>query len=128
MAVFRIIPAGDIELGPDGDFVYAEGPEYIRIRLAARFQFYRGEYFLDTRQGIPYYRDALGRKSPDLNVLRSTFREVILTTPGVISLKSFSLTFDPAERIITFNFHAIVKGGEVKVTERDPDFIVGAAA
>jgi hypothetical protein len=126
MAIFRLIPAGDLQLNEAGDFVWLEtgSPTYTRQRLAARFQFVLGEYFLDQRQGISYYRDVFV-KNPDLDVLRSLFRRVILTTPDIVGIASYALSYDEAARAMTFNFVAIHASGEkVVVTPSDEDFIV----
>lgn len=127
MAIFHIIPAGDLALTPSGDFAWVEGPAQIRQRLAARFKFWLGEYFLDTRQGIPYLRDVFV-KSPDLDVIDSLFRRVIMTTPGVLALAKFELLYKPEERKLYFKFHALVEGGTVTVNFGDDDFIVSLAS
>lgn len=128
MAIFHLIPKGDIALtGPGGDFVWIEGPPQIRQRLSVRFQFWLGEYFLDTRQGIPYRRDVF-IKNPDIDVIDSLFRRVITTTPGVLAIVRFQLRYEPGERKLYFSFHAKVEGGEVIVNEGDDDFIVSLSA
>lgn len=123
MPIFRLIPAGDLELSSTGDIVWSTGPDYIRQRLAARFQFFLGEYFLDTRQGIPYFRDVFV-KFPNLELIRSIFRKVILTTPGVLQLDKFELDYNDSARQLTFTFSARVEGGTVTVNPGDQDFLV----
>jgi hypothetical protein len=124
VAIFHVIPAGDLELSATGDFVWIEGPAQIRQRIAARLKFWLGEYFLDVRQGVPYLRDVLV-KNPDLNVIDSLFRRIVLSTPGVLSLSNFAIRFERAERRIYVTFHAKVEGGVVIVRPGDDDFIIG---
>jgi hypothetical protein len=123
VAVFRIIPAGDLALNEDGDLVILEDIAYLRQKLAVRFKFFLGEWFLDLRQGIPYYRDIFV-KNPNLDVIRSLFRRVILGTPGVLSLPRFELQYDEAARRAHFDFQAVCRGGMIEVSPDDEDFIV----
>src|SRR3954447_26510569 len=104
MAVFRVIPAGDLALTPDEtQLQIIEGVAAVRQKLASRFRMFLGEWFLDQRQGVPYYRDILV-KSPNLGVIRSVFRKVILTTPGVLGITTFTLALDRVSRILSFDF------------------------
>lgn len=122
MAVFRIIPPGDLAL-KNGSPYYIAGPAYIRQKLSVRFKFFQREWFLNQLEGIPYYRDVFV-KNPNLDVVNSLFKRVIRTCPGVLGLRSYSSRFDAAERVLYFRFVAIVEGGEVIVAEKDRDFIV----
>lgn len=125
MAIFRTIPTGDLELQA-GTFVLIDGIRQLRQRLASRFQFAKGEWFLDLRQGIPYFQDVL-RKDPNLGLIRSIFRRVILTTPGVVGIKAFDIRYDEAARRLSFAFHAQGTEGDVRVSFEDDDFIVSVA-
>ncbi len=128
-AAYRVIPAGDLALvGGTFTELRAEVPDerlqFLRQKLATRFQFFLGEWFLDLRQGIPYYRDVFIHR-PNVDVIRSLFRRVILTTPGIVRLASFSQRFVPGERRLYSAFEAVADTGEtISVTENDKDFIV----
>lgn len=123
MAIFIAIPKGDLALDEYRTFTFVQEVPLIRQRLSSRFKFFLGEYFLDLRQGIPYYRDVF-LKHPDLDVVRTLFRKVILSTPGVQTLASFNLAYDDSARLLTFDFQAVVEGGVIVVTPDDDDFIV----
>lgn len=127
MPIIHIIPIGDIELDETGDPVWTDGPTYIRQRLSVRFKFWLGEYFLDLRQGIPYRREVFV-KNPNIDRIREIFRQVIVTTPGVLRLNTFELNYDPSARRMTFKFHASVEGGEVRVNHDDQDFIISLSS
>jgi hypothetical protein len=121
------IPAGDLAL-ENGTLVFCEGSAFYRQKLASRFKFFLGTWFLDKRQGIPYFRDVFV-KNPDLDLIRSLFRRVILTTPGIKAIKRFSLVFDPSTRQCRFDFAATLIGGEaIVVKPEDRDFIIDLAA
>jgi hypothetical protein len=123
--IVRIIPAGDLAL-VGGTFVFLQpGPEYTRQKLAARLKFFLGEWFLDRRLGVPYFKHVFVR-NPDLDVIRQMFRKVILGTAGVLGIvdDAITLTYDRVSRSLSVSFAALVEGGVVTVNPGDPDFII----
>lgn len=126
MAIIRIDEAGDLAL-ENGNFVWLRGIDWVRQRLVTRFRMFQGEWFLDTRQGVPYFRSVLV-KNPDLGVIRSIFRRIILTTPGVISITHFEVRYDDSARHLEFEFSARATTGTITVQAGDRDFIVDVAA
>jgi hypothetical protein len=137
MPVYRLIPAGDLALtrdpdkratglaalGAGGSLVVIEGVEQVRGRLAARTKFFRGEWFLDLRQGVPYYRDALV-KNPNLPLIRSLLRRAYLDTPGVLSVPRLDLAVNEGTRVANVVFEAVCDGGKIIVKPGDNDFLV----
>ncbi len=129
--IFRIIPAGDIDI-VNGDLVLLTGLAWARQQLASRFKFFLGEFFLDQREGVPYYRDVF-IKNPDLRVIRSVFRKVALSIKDskgaalVTSFPSFEIVYTPATRSLAFSFQAVLNSGELlSVSASDADFIISA--
>ncbi|HVJ27424.1 MAG TPA: hypothetical protein VM493_07760 [Vicinamibacterales bacterium] len=122
MAVIQVIPEGDLAL-ENGNFVWIEGSSLVRQNIASRFSFYAGEWFLDLREGVPYYRDILV-KSPDRLVVRSIFEQVLRSTPGVTEILSFDLTLDAEERTIRFAFEVQSTDGIITVNPDDDAFVV----
>lgn len=121
--LYRVIPAGDLDI-VDDDIVLVSDLDEVRQELAARFRFFLGEWFLDAREGVPWFRDVMVQ-NPDLAVVRSVFREVALSLPEVVSLPVFDLLFDKATRTLSFNFEAITVTGEtLVVTPTDELFII----
>jgi len=125
MAVIRTIPAGDLEL-VRGTVYLVEGPPAIRQKLAARFKFFLNEWFLDQRQGVPYYRDVFV-KDPDLDVIRSLFRRIVAECPGVLSIVRFAVVYDEVARALTYDFAAKVTGGDLVIGPNDKDFLLQLA-
>jgi len=135
--VYRLVPTGDLALSGDpdpratglatlgagGSLVEIEGIEQVRQRIASRLKFFVGEWFLDLRQGVPYYRDVL-LKSPNLALVRSLFRRVILGTPGVLSVAKLDVELDQATRQAQVTFQAVCNGGTILVRPGDKDFLV----
>lgn len=88
----------------------ATGEAAIEQQLRIRLRFFLEEFFLDTRQGIPFYRDILV-KNPNLRLVRSLFKEAIETTPGIISLDELDLSIATAQRTLTVSFIATMDTG-----------------
>ena len=115
---------GDLEIGTDGDLIIIDGIDAIRQNLRIRLQLFRGDWFLDTRLGIPYFEEVL-RKAPDLNVVQSLLRDAIRTTEGVTEITEFELDFIGATRRLTLDFRAKTTEGPLRFTE---DFVIPAPA
>lgn len=122
MAVTAVIPEGDLDI-ENGGFVWIEGSELVRQSILARFRFFLGEWFLDTREGVPYFRDILV-KSPDRDIVRSVFRQVLADTPGVLDILKFDLDFDTKERTIRFTFEVQSTDDVIVVNPDDDAFVV----
>jgi hypothetical protein len=122
MAIIQVIPAGDLAL-VNGNFVQIDGSQMTRQSLIARFRMFLGEWFLDQREGVPYYRDILV-KNPDREVVRSVFRQVLAGTPGVLEILSFEVVFDERERTIRFSFEVQSTDGVISVSPDDDAFVV----
>jgi hypothetical protein len=90
-------------------WVYDE--DVIRQRITARLHFFRGEWFLDLLEGIPYFRDVL-KKNPDRFIISALIKRTILSTPGVRSIDRFSLEpTSPGSRVWRFRFQATADTG-----------------
>jgi hypothetical protein len=63
----------------------AKDGEYAKQRVSVSLDFFLGEWFLDTKQGMPYFRDVLV-KNPNSDTVRSVFKRRILQTPGIVSV------------------------------------------
>lgn len=130
MAVLRLIPAGDLAIEGGDVVVLGKTPEtrvqYMRQKIAARFKFWLGEWFLDQREGVPYYRDVFV-KNPNLDLIRSLFLKLLRETPGVLDVPEFKVVYDHRARSLSFDFQAIVSDGEVVVKPEDAAFILGLA-
>lgn len=122
----RLITAGDLAIS-GRKFVVVEGIDYIRQKLLARFQFFLGEWFLDLREGVPYYRDVFVA-NPDKNmpVIRSLLKRIALSVPGVVSIRQFDVVFDSTTRSMIASMRLICNGGTLVVTQAAP-FIIDLA-
>ncbi|MCX6027663.1 MAG: hypothetical protein NTY23_15690 [Chloroflexi bacterium] len=87
-----------------------EGPEAIAQRIRGRIRLWLGDWFLDTSIGVPYLQ-ILGQKNAAA-FAEATLRRVILTTPGVAGLDTFSFALT-ADRSATVAFRARSTDGAV---------------
>ena len=106
----------------NGQITFVTGDEQILQHMKTRLQFFLGEWFLDRREGVPYYRDIL-IKNPSREVLASIFRQVILDTPGTELIRTFDLSIDASQRRMSLAFEVVLITGTV-VQADFGDFIV----
>ena len=111
MSAFRCTSTNDLYLTPS-----ASGRKTLQLvtdpliaataKLYRRFQFFEGEWFLDKRQGIPYYRIVFV-KNPNLTAIRTLFTRVILSVPQIKAVVAIPLQYDPAARTLSLEFQAV---------------------
>ncbi len=95
----------DFLLDDDGDLVvttdvaFTSGIEGVAQLVRTRIQTFRGELFQDVDFGVPYWQDLLGQKF-DIVRARAAFRDIILKTPGVLGLVTYSVEFDGPTRTL----------------------------
>lgn len=80
-----------------------DGLDYIRQKLQIRLQFFYGEWFLDTTQGIKYF-DEIFIKNPTLSRVQSILKAAITDTPGVNELLKMECSIDNARRKLLVTF------------------------
>jgi hypothetical protein len=80
-----------------GTLARVTGSAQVRQRVKVALWHYRGEYFLDITQGVPWLQSILGRKTggDEVGVI---LRRAILSVPGVLRLVTFSARYDTATR------------------------------
>ncbi len=94
----------DLEI-VSGDLVLVDGVASVSQDVDIRLEFYQGEWFLDTRLGVPYFQKILGEK-PRFGAVSSIIRQAILTAPGIISISDFSIQWDGISRVMAIAFKA----------------------
>lgn len=100
---------GDLDVSGDAAHI-VDGDDAIVQHVALRLRLFRGEWFLDSRVGMPYYERVLV-KNPDLVAVRSAFRQAIIETPGIATLDKFSLVLNSATRLLSVEFTATKESG-----------------
>ena len=84
-------------------------PEAVMQELRQNLHFFRGEWHLDKRKGVPYFEEVF-KKNPNPDILRTLFTEVILLTNGVESVDVFELSID-ANRRAKIDFEGTMTNG-----------------
>lgn len=90
-------------------------------RLECKFRQFRGEWFLDTRIGVPYY-ESIYVKKPNLQLVRRIFRRVILTEAVVATIEELNVKL--VGRELQFDFRAVTQSGAVIVGGSGTPFII----
>ncbi len=100
---------GDIDVSQGLRFT-PDQRTYVVQRLDENLSYFAGEWFLDLREGVPYWERIIGAK-PDLGLIDTLYRRAILATPGVASIKFLRLEFDRATRTLKPSFEATMTDG-----------------
>lgn len=87
------------------------GPLLIVQRVRVRLGTFLGEYLLNQFVGLPYLRWRQ-QKPPDLTEIGAVVLAEISTTPGVIRVTSFDISFDNVTRVIRIAGDVVVEGLE----------------
>jgi hypothetical protein len=107
----------------NGQLFLIDGDEAIAQHIRVRFQFFRGEWFLDVREGFPYFEEVFV-KAPNLNAVRGFARDTLLTTPGVTAINQLSVTLDSAIRQARIDFVVTLATGSILRSEDFEPFIL----
>lgn len=110
MANLKLATDGDLDFST-GNLQIVTGTAEIAQKVSVRLKFFLGEWFLDQRLGIPYFQQVF-IKNPQFSVLNNLFRGVVVNTPGIAEVQSFSLALNSATRTLTVTFLARASTGE----------------
>lgn len=113
MTTVKLNQANDIVI-EENVIVLIDGRDEIAQTLRTRLRVFLGEWFLDTREGVPYFEEIL-KKNPDPGRVDAIFKNEILTSPGVVELITFKL--DITGRKLTLEFTARTDDGIIEFNE-----------
>lgn len=103
---------------------WIRGAEAIAQRILVRLRWFKGEWFLDENQGIPYFQVLLGVKSPDIALVSGLLRRAILSTPGVARVQSLDLSYDSSTREASLAFVAETDDGAMLTYASDSPLVL----
>lgn len=111
----------DLKIDPlSGDLVWENGPttalsltlertDVVAQRLRIKLLTFRGEYFLDTQYGLPWWQRILGHKNKK-GVVDQIFQTAILEERGVREITFFESTL--VNRVYSITFRVKVTSGD----------------
>ena len=99
-----VVENGDLALIYDGDVV----AQMLRLKLRTFF----GEWFLNTEAGIKYL-EVVFVKGVQRSLVEAVFRNAILETDHVNSIKTFTAGFEPITRVFSLTFVVDTDFGEL---------------
>lgn len=105
----------DIDLSTN-ELQLTSGIDAIAQDLEIALSFFLGEWFLDTRLGVPYFQKIIGQK-PRLNVIREIYRKACLQVNGVKSIFDLTLDFDRPTRKLFVSLRAGTIDGVISYTK-----------
>jgi hypothetical protein len=85
--------------------------DYVICAIASRLSMFAGEWYLDTREGVPYFKIVSTR--PDMALLRSLYRRAVLAVPGVSDVTNVQLSFDGRTRGLSVVISCTLTDGDV---------------
>jgi hypothetical protein len=80
--------------------------------ILQRLSMFLGEWFMDNTQGTPWFQQILV-KSPDLAAIDAIFKNIILSTPGVMQLNGFKFTPNLSARLLSVTFSVLSTSGKI---------------
>lgn len=85
---------------------------YVRQKIDCRAGWFLGEWFLDQRKGVPYFRSIIGQRY-DRRLLDTLYGRVLQKCPGVGLVKYCQTAFDNVNRKLAVAAAVQVTTGEV---------------
>lgn len=99
----------------NNDLILIDNAERIAQQVLITLRFWLGEWFLDTREGMPYLEYVLV-KNPNMSHIRQILTEKIQSVEGVKSIVSLNFDFRRVTRELYVDFEVDTDYG--LVTER----------
>ena len=110
MSAFAQTPTGDLDISTGNLAVETNVAQCTAWKLSNLFGFFKGEWFMDTRQGVPYFQYVLV-SNPNLSLIGNLFQQVCMSAPGVASVTSIGLDFTPRFRTLVASIVAQTNDG-----------------
>jgi len=124
MRTFQQTLARDLVLS-NGRLVLIDSVKAVATKLRNRLLLFSGEWFLDTRLGVPWF--VFFEKNPDLDSLRRLVLSVITETSELITeVPQLDLDLDRATRTLRITFQVVCDGSLIEGDTAGEFFVDGA--
>lgn len=126
MRGFKLNTAHDLSLDAGGRLEAIDGDAATAQEIRTRLLFFRGESFLDSREGTPWWTEILV-KGVDLARVRAIVRAVIASVPSIVDVPEVEVTLDRSTRAATIRWVARSDSNRLIRSDDFPALIVPAA-
>lgn len=116
---FKVDDNQELVLDASGQLLLVENQEETEQFLEQKLRTFRGEWFLNTNLGLPYFDDILVKR-PNPTLIEALLTDEILSTPGVLEILEFSLDLDKATRELSLDLKALGQEGIINFSEVIP--------
>lgn len=101
----------------DADLMAIDNAERVAQQIKIQLLTWRGEWFLDTTHGVPYL-DYILVKNLSIELIRSIFREQIMSVDDVNDVVDIEIDYDVKTRIMTVAYEASTSYGLITRKEK----------
>ncbi len=127
MSAFAQTLTGDLDISTGNLRVETNVAQCTAWKLSNLFAFFKGEWFRDLRQGLPWFQ-YIYVHNPNLTLIGSIFEKVIRSAPGVLNVTAVNLDFIPQQRQLNATFTATTNDGASLTGGLGTPFIVDVKA
>lgn len=113
MRGFKLNNDHDLDLDSNGKLIEVDGAQAAAQEASTRWRLFQGEYFLDLRQGVPFFQEILGKNATTTARVQEIARTVVRDVPGIVDVPGVTVTFDRARRTLTVSFEARYQDGSI---------------
>lgn len=114
MKDIALIPGtNDFLWNKKGMTMTSEFLQYMQQKVRACLSLFKGEWYLDTRLGLPYIPSGNMEKDGHRSILENAIRVKISEIDGIKKLTEFKGKLDPKTRLFSVSFSAQCKNGEI---------------
>ena len=99
MSDFLLDGDGDLSL-TEGAATKVTGQQAVAQRLVIRLKLFKGDWFLNLLEGVPYHEQVLPKRASP-GVRREVFRRVIASLHGVKRVLALEVSIDGATRVLS---------------------------
>ena len=103
---------GDLHL-LNGQMHFWAGTNARIQKIFVVLQFFKGEWWLNPDEGMPYIQSVIGVAGVSRTVVLSLFRQALLGIPGASRLNTLNFALDNSKRQATVNFELVFDDGVV---------------
>ncbi len=123
MSSLKLNAAGDLDFS-SGGLEIIQGVDETIQRLRAKLRFFLGEWFLDTRIGIPFFQ-TIFVKNPNVLAANAIFGRAIRNDPAVVSLDVLEIDLDPNRTLeVTFSAKILDENQTIRTVTITEAFII----